>query len=420
MAEQGSLAAMEQDRIYPTMTGAGYRLAAPALRTKQRLQEGQSSLEFPTRNARETAGQDWAGLEAEERDWKAAEDDPGLWGSGFRLPVSGASRIPWRDCLVVARQAAVIGAMGCAGFALVLYASQPRPAGHERVAPADRVALAENLPQATEKLKSSAGEIRPQETGPPTAASAQMAAHSVDPAPLQASSTPSAATSPRDMAAQPASIPALATPAAASPAPSPAQTAAESSSTTDEEAAPAEAAAPMIGPTAPVRVRSAAPARAAVPAQRPVPVQTAAAERNGASRAHAATPRMAARASQPVQLAARARDRAAPEKFALPGWLTTSRPSRPKVLVMSEPPHSLTPPPGMQAAPAPSPSLVVPAMALPPLRQPVMPRYANASPYGSGYGNYYGYRSPYWQSPAPPASGIYYGAPGVPPPQPAY
>jgi hypothetical protein len=101
-------------------------------------------------------------------------------------------------------------------------------------------------------------------------------------------------------------------------------------------------------------------------------------------------------------------------RYELPRWLTDYHPVQKHVLVMSEPPHDLTPPPGAEhrapePAPAPAPAQQPAKLQFASAAPPPRPRPALRAPYGYGYA--YGYGGPYAYGPA------YY--PYAPPP-PAY
>ena len=418
---------MERERIART-AGAGYRLAAPALRARQRQAGQQASLDFSATAWDSPEG--WAG----DMPVEAAENDR-LWPRS----VGGLARLPWHDCLAVLRQGTVIGLMGAAGFGLVLYTAKPQPAekGHvvARVAPEQVAAQVPEQPeqqpeQQPERVLAHVPEQPPgqlAQQAAPTAVSAEAATLPATVAAEPALTAAASASQPPAASIVTAQVPdappmrvapslrAEATPAAKStqgvsnaanpaasdvPASFPTAAAAAATPTTAAAAArewgtkdPAFKAAPGRK----VLVRNIAPpASATRPATNTRPRQMRPAEHSGA--VQLAFARAKRQVSHRLESAA----------AALPGWLTESRSRRPTALVMSEPPHSLTLPPGMAHMAAAIPPAAAPAWGLPPLRTPAMARYAAASP---------PYPAPSMYT--PPPSSVYYGGSGyMPPPMP--
>jgi hypothetical protein len=340
---------MEQERS--TRLGAGTRLAAPALRARRRVSGGQATLDFnepawdgPVPEiAPDDRGSYWprSAAAAASLPWRATLGSLS-WGAKLES-------LPWTAILTMLRRASVIGAMGAAGFALVLYGARPHKADKHAAVPVQS-SIADGKP---------AGDASP--APQPAPAPAEMAgapaAHwGVDPlAPVD--TTASVPRSDTARSAQQAAV-------VAAP-----------SSTATPSATLAETPTPQLLPRTAGRHRAVAslPATAHAPHARPI--------------ARAAIHTVAAPHAAP-----RGSHRAVAVAHALPGWLTQPHRAAPAPLVMSEPPHSLSLPVGR----APTPARVV-AWRLPPLRAP-------AAPVAPAY--------------APAASGIYYGAGAVPPPQP--
>ena len=427
----------------------GYRLAAPALRARQRQSTSQAVLDFAdpgwdTGPRAPDLGDTW-----QDR-WQSSEE-PAFSVSALLDQVRD---LPWRSYVGWARRASVIGAMGAAGFAVVLYQALPRPAEKTRAA-----------------VRTSAMEVA--QTGPVGGAGSASSSRPASATPADPAGAASASVASRTPGAAAPASPASAD-AGSSPAPSPARVAASASAAEDGTAPPDlgsalpgatpqpmqtaqprpfETMAPDPGrsitaeaPPAPGTQASAAPpissrpwgteaitARqgatrmprsAALQTPRTQPdAATAMAEDRAAS--HAAAPRRTqasamrlATSFRPRMPAWPAAHHAAPAAFVhaqpphaatrraalaradLPRWLTQPRASKPATLVMSEPPHNLSAPPSLQhQAMAIEPNRV-PGIVLPALRSPA---YASAPP----------------SVPAemPHYSGVYYGG-AVPPPVP--
>jgi len=159
--------------------------------------------------------------------------------------------------------------------------------------------------------------------------------------------------------------------------------------------------APKMLPGPEAQARSKTPAK---PAARDMAQAAHPAPRQVASKAEPVAPRLAEATSHAPHSAAVAH-------YELPRWLTDYHPEHKRVLVMSEPPHDLTPPPGAEyhasapvtaPQPAPAPARLQYASVAPAPR----PMPALRQPYGYGYG--YGYGGPYAYGP------VYY--PYAPPP----
>jgi hypothetical protein len=102
---------------------------------------------------------------------------------------------------------------------------------------------------------------------------------------------------------------------------------------------------------------------------------------------------------------------AAVAHYELPHWLTDYHPTPKHVLVMSEPPHDLVPPPSAEhhtitaeSAPSPPPPRMQYASAAPASR----PMPALRPPYGYGYSGPYSYGGPAYYPYAPPPQPYYY------------
>jgi hypothetical protein len=355
---------MEQDRDAPdAAAGMGYRLAAPALRARQRQSTSQAVLNFadPGWDAGPRAPD--LGDALQDR-WHASEE-PAFSVSALLDQIRD---LPWHRYLGTARRASVIGAMGAAGFAVVLYQALPRPAGKTRdAAKAEPVVVADAAPPTEAAPTPQAADAQPTATPSPAAQ---------PPVTTEASAEPDKPADPPAPAAKP-----WGTEAATPVRP----TAPAIRTVKIHPGAPAETPQSQPSPrpiaprhTAQPAVRLATQIRPHAPVWHPLP------HAEPAAFAHALPPHHTAVA-----------------RAELPRWLTQPHATKPAVLVMSEPPHNLTLPPAMQHQAMATGPARVPSIVLPALRSPA---YANAPPIQP--------------SAAPHYSGVYYGG-VVPPPVPS-
>jgi hypothetical protein len=386
---------MEQDRDTRDagIPGIGYRLAAPALRAKQRQNVNQSVLDFADPGWDVGPRAPDIGDVAQDR-WQASEEP----AFSVAALLDQVRDLPWDRYVGSARRASLIGAMGAVGFAFVMYQALPRKA--ETLHPPKTAPVA---------VAAAAMADVPQAAPPAVAETPRPAADPSTPAPALAAPEVASAAAPVPAAAAAPAAPVMANPAAGQGV-MPAAAAATATMALHAEA-PAQALPPAV----------AAPAGPAAVGAHPGVLREAA--RNAVA-PRAAAPRHAVKAPvrvavqtrpnmqlwrpigrlRPAVTLAQAQPARAPlhrvtvARGELPRWLTDPRPASPRVIVMSEPPHNLTLPPSLQHEAMATAPPRVPGIVLPALRAP-------------GYNAAPSFTQPRY-------SGVYYGG-FVPPPVPS-